>query len=77
VVNGGGQVSTETIRWAAQRTIQQHEEPASEDRRTGVCARCKPGAGCALLGWALTVVDAVPRGDVDQAAHLGGTEGTG
>lgn len=49
--------TADTQRWAAEQTLRMHNEAPSNDRVTGVCARCQPGAGCPFLAWALTYID--------------------
>jgi hypothetical protein len=45
-------VSESALLWAARRVVQQHEEPPSADRATGLCAQCPDDGTCPMLDWA-------------------------
>jgi hypothetical protein len=47
--------SHETLMWAAQQIVRQHEEQPEVDRATGHCAQCTEH-GCSMLAWAMTVL---------------------
>jgi hypothetical protein len=56
MVTDGQVVSEEAVRWAARQVVRMHTEPASGERRSGSCAKCREG-GCPLLTWARVAVE--------------------
>jgi hypothetical protein len=56
MVPDGRVVSDQAVRWAARQVVRMHTEPASRERRSGSCAKCREG-GCPLLAWARVAVE--------------------
>jgi hypothetical protein len=51
----GALPSHDTLTWAAEQIVRQHDEPPEADRATGHCAQCTDH-GCPMLSWAYAVL---------------------
>lgn len=56
-------VSPGTMRWAAERVLDMHVEPAEADRTTGRCGQCQPDGRCRMFHWARLVLAVGQRSD--------------
>ena len=65
-------VSTDMIRWVAERVLDMHGKPVAEEPITGRCAQCPPEGSCGLLHWALqALVAAEPVDPYGERAKRG------